>query len=121
MTAVARDAATFDNHKQGESGVKSKNDMQQAIKHAVRALAALGTLASATAVAQQPLVYCAEQEKCYGVARAGKNDCSTATSACAGTARQDFQKDAWMLVPKGTCLKLAGGSLQPAKATTDKK
>lgn len=59
------------------------------------------------------LVYCVEKERCYGVAKAGKNDCATATSACATTAKNDFQKDAWVHVPKGTCEKLAGGSLQP--------
>ena len=42
-------------------------------------------------------------EKCYGVVKAGKNDCQTAVSACAGTATKDGQKDAWIYVPKGTC------------------
>ena len=55
-------------------------------------------------------------EKCYGVAKAGKNDCQTATSACAGSAKLDFQKDAWVYVPKGLCEKLAGGGRMPTKA-----
>lgn len=66
------------------------------------------------------LVQCAEQERCYGITKAGKNDCSTATSACAGTAKQDFQKDAWVYVPKGTCLKLAGGALAAPPAPAKK-
>jgi len=49
-------------------------------------------------------------EKCYGVAKAGKNDCQTNTSACAGSAKEDNQKDAWIYVPEGTCGKIAGGS-----------
>ena len=53
-------------------------------------------------------------EKCYGVVKAGKNDCQTANSACAGTSKTDGQKDAWVYVPKGTCEKLVGGSLSPA-------
>ncbi len=53
----------------------------------------------------------AEIEKCYGVAKAGKNDCATATTSCAGTSKVDDQKDAWIAVPKGTCAKIAGGSL----------
>ena len=57
----------------------------------------------------------AEIEKCYGVAKATKNDCQTATSSCAGTAKKDAQKDAWIAVPKGTCEKIVGASLQPAK------
>ena len=56
----------------------------------------------------------AEMEKCYGVAKAGKNDCQTANSSCAGTSKADGQKDAWLLLPKGSCEKLVGGSLQSA-------
>ncbi len=55
----------------------------------------------------------ADMEKCYGVAKAGKNDCQTATSSCAGTARMDHQKDAFILVPAGTCDKIAGGNTSP--------
>ena len=53
-----------------------------------------------------------EAEKCYGVARAGKNDCHTATSSCAGTSKKDGQGDAWIYAPAGTCDKLVGGSLK---------
>jgi uncharacterized membrane protein len=52
----------------------------------------------------------ADMEKCYGVVKAGKNDCQTANSSCAGTSTKDGQKDAWLYVPKGTCEKLVGGS-----------
>lgn len=55
----------------------------------------------------------AEMEKCYGVAKSGKNDCQTASSSCAGTSTQDRQKDAFIALPKGTCSKIAGGSLTP--------
>ena len=55
-------------------------------------------------------------EKCFGIAKAGKNDCQTATSSCAGTAKRDAQKDAWLNVPKGTCEKISGGSLTSAKS-----
>ena len=54
-----------------------------------------------------------EHEKCYGIAKAGKNDCQTANSSCAGTSRRSSQGDAWVYVPKGTCDKVVGGSLQP--------
>ena len=53
----------------------------------------------------------AKMEKCYGVVKAGKNDCQTNTSSCAGSATADGQKDAWLMVPKGTCERLVGGSL----------
>ena len=52
-------------------------------------------------------------EKCYGVAKAGKNDCQTANSSCSGTSKRDGQRDAWVYVPKGTCERLVNGSMQP--------
>lgn len=73
------------------------------------AMATLTTGALLPAAASAADVKCTEQERCFGVSKAGKNDCATASSACAGTAKQDFQKDAWIYVPKGTCLRLAGG------------
>jgi uncharacterized membrane protein len=55
----------------------------------------------------------ADNEKCYGIAKAGKNDCQTATHSCAGTATADAAGDSWIYVPAGTCDKIAGGSLEP--------
>jgi len=55
-------------------------------------------------------------EKCFGIAKAGKNDCQTANSSCAGTSKRDAQGDAWLAVPAGTCAKIAGGSLEPKKS-----
>lgn len=52
-------------------------------------------------------------EKCYGVVKAGKNDCQTNTNSCAGTAKRDAQPDSWVYVPTGTCNKLVGGSTTP--------
>ncbi|MBL8675637.1 MAG: DUF2282 domain-containing protein [Rhodospirillales bacterium] len=51
----------------------------------------------------------AKTEKCYGVAKAGKNDCQTATSSCAGTSKRDAQADAWVGLPAGVCAKIVGG------------
>ena len=48
-------------------------------------------------------------EKCFGVSKAGQNDCQTETSSCAGTSKKDNQPDAWIAVPKGTCQKIVGG------------
>jgi uncharacterized membrane protein len=55
-----------------------------------------------------------EKEKCYGVAKAGQNDCSTAKHTCAGKATRDNAADEWKYVPKGTCGK-AGGKTSPRK------
>lgn len=49
-------------------------------------------------------------EKCYGIVKAGKNDCATVASSCAGTAKRDNQPDSWVYVPTGTCDKIVGGS-----------
>jgi uncharacterized membrane protein len=53
-----------------------------------------------------------EAEKCYGVVKAGQNDCQTANSSCAGTSKRDGQADAWIYVPAGTCTRIVGGNLQ---------
>jgi uncharacterized membrane protein len=55
-------------------------------------------------------------EKCFGIAKAGKNDCQTANSSCAGTSKRDNQGDAWIYMPAGSCDKLVGASTQPKKA-----
>lgn len=74
------------------------------------ALAIAGSLA--TALASLPVqAEDAPQEKCFGVALKGQNDCAAgAGTTCAGTSRVDFQGNAWKLVPKGTCttMKLPG-------------
>jgi uncharacterized membrane protein len=53
-------------------------------------------------------------EKCYGIAKAGKNDCaSTGNNSCAGTSRADADPRAWIYVPAGYCERIVAGSLQP--------
>jgi uncharacterized membrane protein len=77
------------------------------------ALAAAACLSSASAqsgpAAQPEFSF----EKCYGIVKAGQNDCQTATHSCAGTSTADNQGDAWIYVPAGTCGKIAGGSNEP--------
>ncbi len=58
-----------------------------------------------------------DMEKCYGVAKAGKNDCASsapgaAGTSCAGTSTQDKDTNAWIYIPKGTCDKIVGGTLK---------
>jgi uncharacterized membrane protein len=69
---------------------------------------ALGTalaLASGAAVAQQDgMAKKAAQEKCFGVALKGKNDCAAGPgTSCAGTSKADHQGNAWKFVAKGSC------------------
>lgn len=60
-----------------------------------------------------------EMEKCYGIAKAGQNDCAAGPgTTCAGTSTVDYQGNAWKLVPEGTCedIEVEGdrqGSLEP--------
>ncbi len=56
-----------------------------------------------------------KKEKCYGIAKAGQNDCGTTKHSCSGQAKTDNLPDEWKYVPKGECEKL-GGSLTEKKA-----
>ena len=74
-------------------------------------------LSTALLLASQVQAQAPAAEKCFGIAKAGKNDdCQTATSSCAGTSKKDAQTDAWLNVPKGTCEKIKGGSLTSHKS-----
>lgn len=77
------------------------------IQSALAAVVASGALGGSAALAED------KPEKCYGVVKAGKNDCQTASSSCAGTSKVDNQPDAWIYLPKGSCEKIVGGSLEP--------
>jgi uncharacterized membrane protein len=55
-------------------------------------------------------------EKCYGIAKAGMNDCGSSTEACAGQSKEDGAKNAWLGLPKGTCNKIVGGSTTEGSA-----
>ena len=50
----------------------------------------------------------AAREKCYGIAKAGQNDCGTARHTCAGKAARDNAPDEWKYVPRGSCEKMGG-------------
>jgi uncharacterized membrane protein len=56
-----------------------------------------------------------DKEKCYGVVKAGANDCGNAakTHSCAGHAATDAEGGEWLALPAGVCERLAGGSVTP--------
>jgi uncharacterized membrane protein len=58
-----------------------------------------------------------DREKCFGIAKAGQNDCAnlSGTHSCAGQAKVDFDKTAWKWVAKGTCKEMGGLLQQEAK------
>lgn len=87
-------------------------------RHALIAAALAGVCAHAAAQDQMGVPK-ADQEVCYGVAKAGQNDCGTATHGCAGVATVDKDPNEWKFVAKGTCTKL-GGSLEAGKAQPGK-
>jgi uncharacterized membrane protein len=73
----------------------------------------LGALAlSAVAAHAQPVAQPTGSEKCYGVAKAAKNDCAAGAHSCAGQATKDMDKTSFVYLPKGACAKIAGGTLK---------
>ncbi|MDT8990405.1 DUF2282 domain-containing protein [Curvibacter sp. APW13] len=58
-----------------------------------------------------------EKEKCYGIAKAGQNDCAnlSGTHSCAGQSKVDMSKEDWKYVAKGTCKDLKGLTQEEAK------
>ena len=84
--------------------------MDKNIKFAIgAAVASVITLANVSAVAANG----GPEQKCYGIAAAGKNDCKTANNSCAGQSTKDRQPDAFINLPKGLCSRIADGSLTP--------
>lgn len=57
------------------------------------------------------------KEKCYGIAKAGQNDCGSANGShsCAGQAKADKDPNEWKYVAKGSCEKEGGSTKPPAK------
>jgi len=78
---------------------------------------------AATAVAVMTMGFMAvpaaaqEKEKCFGIAKAGQNDCANVfgTHSCAGQSKMDMDKAEWKYVAKGTCKDMKGLSLDEAK------
>ena len=80
------------------------------IHTAVAGLLALGMVAiSSTANAADD-----GKEKCFGVAKAGQNDCGSKNSkhSCAGQSTVDKDPTDFKFVPAGSCAKM-GGTMKP--------
>jgi uncharacterized membrane protein len=91
--------------------------MNQRAIVAAAAATLLSTLFVATpAVAQS-------KEKCYGIAKAGQNDCASlaGTHSCAGQAKLDNDKGSWKYVTKGSCKQMMGMTADEAKMAAGKK
>ncbi len=83
-----------------------------------KGLSLAGAVAAAIA-AQSGTAAAQSQEKCFGVALAGANDCAAgAGTTCAGTSVVDYQGNSWKMVEAGTCVAMTlpegrTGSLEP--------
>ena len=83
--------------------------------------AAAASLMSLTFVATP--AQAAEKEKCFGISKAGQNDCASISGAhtCAGQAKVDMDRGEWKYVAKGTCKQMKGLNMDEAKAEAPKK
>jgi len=84
-------------------------DTQKMLSVAIGSLLALGLAGTASAADKNM-----DKERCFGIAKAGMNDCSSNKSAhsCAGQAVKNNDPMDFVVVPKGTCNKIAGGTLK---------
>ena len=85
------------------------------VSSALATVLALGLAAQAAAQAK-------EKEKCFGIAKAGQNDCANlaGTHSCAGQNKVDNDPGEWKYVAKGTCKDMNGMSEAEAKSKTKK-
>jgi len=88
---------------------------------AVAAFALAAVASGATLAQDKGAPIKGEKEKCYGVAKAGQNDCAAGPgTTCAGTSKTDYQGNAWKYVAKGSCTTMKTptgmGSLAPVKS-----
>ena len=86
-------------------------NQQTVIRAALAGMIALA--AAGTAIAQDKA---GAKEKCFGISKAGQNDCANAagTHSCAGQSKTDMAPDEWKYTAKGTCEKM-GGKLTASK------
>lgn len=78
------------------------------------ALASLMALGAATNAAAADN---AGKEKCFGIAKAGQNDCAnlSGSHSCAGQAKADNDAGEWKFVKAGSCNSMGGKTLDQAK------
>lgn len=100
---------------------------RQTLPAAALALALSAAFCALPASAQQDKdMMHMDQEKCFGVALKGKNDCAAGPgTTCAGTSHMDYQGNSWSYVPKGSCEKTMSSTSPTGhgqmKAFQDKK
>jgi uncharacterized membrane protein len=92
------------------------------VNQAIAGLVALGIASAATSAYAKAawMKKGVKVEKCYGVAKAGMNDCAAKGHACAGKSTVDNDPDSFIFLPAGICDKLGGHVMAdtPAPAPT---
>ena len=85
---------------------------------ALASVLAMGLLSGANAADDKA----GGKEKCFGIAKAGSNDCAnlSGSHSCAGQSKNALAPEEWNYVAKGTCAKIGGKSLDEAKAAMKK-
>lgn len=79
-------------------------------------------LALGLGIAGQAAAQDSGKEKCYGIAKAGQNDCAnlSGSHSCAGQGKADMDAGEWKYVAKGTCKSMKGMTAEEAKAKMKK-
>lgn len=87
------------------------------VSSALASVLSLGLVASAGA-AMHTAAGDKAKDKCYGIAKAGQNDCANlaGSHSCAGLSKVDNDAGEWKYVAKGTCKDLKGLTADEAKA-----
>jgi len=68
-------------------------------------------LSACASNSEKPAAQASAVEKCFGVAKAGANDCKAGAHDCAGMSTVNGDPASFVVVPAGTCDKISGGSL----------
>ena len=87
------------------------------VSSALASVLALGLIAQVSAADDKM-----GKEKCFGIAKAGANDCAnlSGTHSCAGQSTAEHGADEWKYVAKGTCASLGGKTADEAKKAMKK-
>jgi uncharacterized membrane protein len=85
-------------------------------------IAAATSLMSLALLSSPAMAQDAAKEKCFGIAKAGQNDCANlaGTHSCAGQSKVDNDKGEWKYVAKGTCKTMKGMTADEAKMAAKK-
>ena len=89
------------------------SNKKKLVTTAIAAVISAGISMTASADKKPPAM-----EKCYGIVKAGKNDCgSSGGNACAGQSKVNNDPHSWIFLPKGSCDKIVGASTKPTEVS----